>query len=57
MNDKQKEIDHLKERLEKLENSKEEPLQVEIVERKRGIGCLGSIVIISVVIFLLSPFM
>ena len=57
MNDKQKEIDRLKERLEKLENSKEEPLQVEIVERKRGIGCLGAIVIISVVLFLLSPFM
>ena len=57
MSDKQQEIDRLKERLEKLENSKEEPLQVEIVERKRGIGCLGAIVIISVVIFLLSPFM
>ena len=38
MNDKQKEIDSLKERIEKLENSKEEPLQVEILERKRGIG-------------------
>ena len=28
MNDKQKEIDSLKERIEKLENSKEEPVQV-----------------------------
>lgn len=57
MSEKQKEIDRLKERIEKLENSKEEPLQVEIVERKKGIGCLGAIVIISVVIFLLNPFM
>ena len=57
MNDKQKEIDRLKERIEKLENSNEKPLQVEIVEKKRGIGCLGAIVIISVVLFLLSPFM
>lgn len=57
MSEKQKEIDRLKERIENLENSKEEPFQVEIVEKKRGIGCLGAIVIISVVIFLLSPFM
>tara|TARA_B100000212_G_C27149164_1_gene436710 strand:+ start:294 stop:467 length:174 start_codon:yes stop_codon:yes gene_type:complete len=56
MNDKQKEIDSLKERIEKLENSKEEPLQVEILERKRGIGCLGAIAIITVFLFLLAPF-
>ena len=56
MNDKQKEIDRLKERIDNLENLKEEPLQVEIVERKKGMGCLGAIVIIIVVLFLLAPF-
>ena len=56
MNDKQKEIDRLKERIDNLENSKKEPLQVEIVERKKGMGCLGAIVIIIVVLFLLVPF-
>ena len=56
MNDKQKEIDRLKERIDNLENSKKEPLQVEIVERKKGMGCLGAIVIIIVVLFLLAPF-
>ena len=38
MNEKQKEIDSLKERIKKLETSKEEPLQVEIVQKKRGLG-------------------
>ena len=57
MNEKQKEIDSLKERIKKLETSKEEPLQVEIVQKKRGIRCLGAILVITVVIFILSPFM
>tara|TARA_B100001027_G_scaffold192945_1_gene147995 strand:- start:912 stop:1088 length:177 start_codon:yes stop_codon:yes gene_type:complete len=55
--EKQKEIDSPKERIKKLETSKEEPLQVEIVQKKRGIGCLGAILVITVVIFILSPFM
>ena len=56
MNDKQKEIDRLKERLEKLENSKEEPLQVEIVERKRKTGCFGWLFGIIVFLFIFSFF-